>query len=373
MVIAVNTRFLIKDELTTYGNFIFETFSRITKSHPQHTFIFIFDRPWHTSFLFSENVIPVATGPQAKHPAQWYIWYNIKIPGVLKRYKADVFISPDGFCSLATKIPQCLLIYDLAFLHDHASMNKSHFLFYKKFTPRFIKKSKIVFTVSEFTKAQITQQYPLDADKIKVVYEGSNENFRPVSVEEREEVKTKYAGGNEYFIYTGEIGSNKNLVNLLKAFSAFKKRQKSNMQLLIAGKPGFKYDEFMEDLRLFRFKEEVKLLDHLLQQQLAKVTASAYAMVYPLRLGFGTQVLQAIKSAVPVITSPRSAMAEICGDAALYADPENFRDIAIKMMLIFKDENLRKALIERAIINARKYDWNTTAGLLWNAIETASQ
>ena len=144
--------------------------------------------------------------------------------------------------------------------------------------------------------------------------------------------------------------------------------------MLIAGKRGFKYDEFREDLRLFRFKEEVKLLDYLPRQQLAKVTASAYAMVYPLRLeGFGTEVLQAMKSAVPVITSPASAMAEICGDAALYADPENFKDIAIKMMLIFKDENLRKALIEAAIINARKYDWDTTAGLLWNAIETASR
>ena len=76
-------------------------------------------------------------------------------------------------------------------------------------------------------------------------------------------MKGKYADGNEYFIYTGEIGSNKNLLNLLKAFSAFKKRQKSNMQLLIAGKPGWKYEEFLENLRLFRFKEEVKLLEYL--------------------------------------------------------------------------------------------------------------
>ena len=70
--------------------------------------------------------------------------------------------------------------------------------------------------------------------------------------------------------------------------------------------------------------------------------------------GFGTQVLQAMKSGVPVITSPESAMSEICGDAALYADPENFKDIAVKMMLIFKDENLRKTLIDKGTINARK-------------------
>ena len=94
-----------------------------------------------------------------------------------------MFVSPDGFCSLTTKIPQCLLIYDLAFLHDHSYMSKSHFLFYKKFTPRFIKKSKIVVTVSEFTKAEIIKQYKTDAAKIKVVYSGVNENFIPVLLE----------------------------------------------------------------------------------------------------------------------------------------------------------------------------------------------
>src|SRR5450432_3709735 len=153
MIIAVNTRFLVKDEWEGYPAFIYETFSRITKLHAEHTFIFIFDRPWDDSFIFSENVIPVVTGPKATHPARWYIWYNIKIPAILKKYKAGIFVSPDGLCSLTTKIPQCLLIYDPAFLQDPSFMNKSHFLFYKRFTGRFIKKSRIVLTTSEFTKA----------------------------------------------------------------------------------------------------------------------------------------------------------------------------------------------------------------------------
>src|SRR5580765_2180943 len=159
MVIAVNTRFLVNGENVEYTHFIHETFSRITTSHPEHTFIFIFDRPLQGSFIFPANVTTVVTGPQAKHPAQWYIWYNIKIPAVLKRYKAEVFVSPDGLCSLTTSIPQCLVIYDLGFLQGSSFMNKSHFLFYKKFTPRFIKKSAAVVTLLEFTKAAIIKQY----------------------------------------------------------------------------------------------------------------------------------------------------------------------------------------------------------------------
>jgi len=140
--------------------------------------------------------------------------------------------------------------------------------------------------------------------------------------------------------------------------------------LLIAGKPGWKYEEFLENLRLFRFKEEVKLLEFLSLGELAKVTASSYAVVYPLLSeGFGKQTLQAMKSGVPVITSANSAMSEICCDAALYADPVNYKDIAIQMMLLFKDENLRKTLIEKAKIQGEKYNWDLTAGLFWKAIE----
>ncbi len=62
-------------------------------------------------------------------------------------------------------------------------------------------------------------------------------------------------------------------------------------------------------------------------------------------------------------------MSEICGDAALYADPENFKEIAVQMMLIFKDENLRKTLIEKAKLQAEKFTWDIAASLFWNAIE----
>ncbi len=133
----------------------------------------------------------------------------------------------------------------------------------------------------EFSKRDIVKQYKTNADKIKIIYKGVNENFREISYEEKEKVKSQYTEGNEYFIYSGEIGSNNNLLNLLKAFSAFKKRQKSSMQLLIAGKPGWKSKEFFESLSLFMYKNEVKILKDPSMEERIKVTAAAYAMVYP--------------------------------------------------------------------------------------------
>ena len=142
------------------------------------------------------------------------------------------------------------------------------------------------------------------------------------------------------------------------------------MRLIIAGNRGPKYNEFIQSIRLFRFKEEVKILENLPGEEFVKVTASAYAMVYPLAPeSFGTPALQAMKCAVPVITSPLTAMAEICADAALYADPENFKAIAVQMMLIFKDEMLRNTLIEKGKSQAKKYNWDIAAEMFWKAIE----
>ena len=370
MVIAVNTKITGKDKLEENDDFFYETFSRIIKLHPQHNFVLISEKVLNAFFLSFENVINVVTGPQKKNPALLYLWYNIKIPAVLKKYEADVFISCDGIASLATKVSQCIIVPDLTFIHHPSFFKKSALLFYKTFIPRSLKKSKLIFTFSEFCKTDIIKQYKTNGDKIKVVYKGVDENFKEISYEQLENAKAKYTDGNEYFIYTGEIGTHKNLLNLLKAFSAFKKRQKSNMQLLIAGKQGWKYEDFFKSLHLFKFKEDVKILKNPPLEELVKITAAAYAMVHPsLYESFATQPLEAMKSGVPVINSSKGAMPEICGDAALYADMENFKEIAVKMMQLFKDENLRRELIERGKIQAEKFNWNITSDLIWKNIQ----
>ena len=369
MTIAVNTRFLLADYLEGYGNFIYETFQRITKQHPEHEFIFIFDRPYDKRFVFGENVKAVVTGPAARHPLLWKLWYDIKVPGILKKYKADVFVSCDGFCSLGTKVPQCLVVHDLAFLHYPAAIKKSHLLYYKRYTPRFLSKAKSVVTVSEFSKRDIITQYKTDAAKIDVVFNGVKEIFQPISEEQRVTTKNKYTEGKEYFIYAGAIHPRKNLITLLKAFSVFKKRQQTNMKLVLTGRLAWKYESFKEGLKSYRYRNDVVMTGYVEEEELALLIGSAYAMVYPsLFEGFGVPVLESMKCDVPVITSANSSMQEIAKEAALYADADSHADIADKMMLLYKDENKRKELIQKGRAVVQEYGWDKTADLLWQSI-----
>jgi glycosyltransferase involved in cell wall biosynthesis len=369
MRVAVNTRFLLPDNMEGYGYFIAETLKRITQKHPEHQFIFLFDRPFDKKFLFSDNITAVIISPPARHPLLWKYWYDIKVTAALKKHKADVFVSPDGFCSLTTSVPQCVAVHDLSFLQFPSYIKKSHLLFYKRYTPKFLTRAKSIATVSDFTKQDIIKQYKTPGEKINVIYSAAKEIFKPASEAVKEEVKNKYSQGKEYFIYIGAIHPRKNLLNILKSFSVFKKRQQSNFKLIIAGRLAWKNDKLIESLKTYKYKEDVIMPGYVEETELVNLLASSYCLVYPsLYEGFGVPPLEAMQCNVPVITSQNSSMQEICGDAALYADPQNHTDIADKMMQVYKDETLRNGLIEKGTEVSKLYSWDRTAELLWQTI-----
>jgi len=372
MKIAVNTRFLLNDYMEGYGYFIHESFKRITRDHPEHEFLFIFDRPYDQRFVFGPNVKAVDTGPPARHPLLWKIWYDYKVPAILRKFKADIFISCDGFCSLRTRVPQCLLVHDLAFLHYPSFIPKSQLLYYKKYTPKMLARAKAIATVSLFSKNDIIQHYKTEENKIDIVYSASKDIFRPLSDSEKKETKTKYTAGKDYFIYTGAIHPRKNLVNLLKAFSLFKKRQQSSMKLVLAGRLAWKYDSFVKNLETYKYRQDVVMTGYADEAEIAKLTGAAYAMVYPSFFeGFGVPVIEAMQCHVPVITAEKSSMQEIAGGAALFTDPADPASIAAQMMLLYKDEKLRKQLTEKGKEIAAGFSWDRTARLLWQSIEKA--
>ena len=278
----------------------------------------------------------------------------------MKKIKADVFVSPDGFCSLTTNIPQCLIIHDLGFLHHPKTYKNSHVRFLKKNTPRFLKKATTIVTVSEFSKNDITKHYGVAPNKIEVIHNGVKQIFQPVSLSIKEAIKEKYTDGKEYFIYAGAIQPRKNLVNLLKAFSIFKKRLQSNMKLVVVGRLAWKNNEFLQLISTYKYRSDVVLTGYLPEEELARLMASAYALVYPSMFeGFGVPVAEAMKCRVPVLTSEKTSMQEVAGEAGLYFNPNDHADIADKMMLIYKDENLRNQLIEKGSNNCHQVQLGT--------------
>lgn len=374
MVIAVNAIFWAAGNKEGYGFFVEQIFTILIHQYPEHQFILVADRPFEEEKQWPANVQTVVVGSKTKHAFSFKWWYDIALPMAIKKHKANVLVQPFGFCSLTTKVPQLLVIHDLAFKHYPQYIAPIHRWYYQYYTKKFIQKATAIATVSEFSKQDIIQYYPAAKNKIAVVYSAVKKEFIPINEEEKQAIKNKYAEGEEYFLFTGGIHPRKNIMALLKAFSVFKKWQKSNMKLLIVGRLAWQYEAFQEKLNSYKYRNDVKLLGYIDTGDLATITASAYAAVYPsLWEGFGVPILEAMQCGTPIITGNNSSLTEIGGDAALYADVNQPDDIAKQMMLLYKDENLRSKQIEKGYGQASKFSWEKTAALMWNQIEAVSK
>ena len=369
MVIAVNTRFLQTNKLDSYASFVLEIFKRIAQEQPQHQFVFIFDRTVHTDFGFAKNITPIVISPKVKDIVSFKYWYDVKLPFGLIKHKPDLLVQPTGFCSLTSSIPQLLILQDLAFKHYPNHIPKNHLAYYKYFTQKFIDKAKHIVTLSQFSKQDIESTYNVEPNKIGVVYSAAKPIFKPLDYNEIEQVKDGYADGRSYFLFVGGFHPRKNLMNVLKAFSLFKKWQRSNMKLLIAGAVALQYDDILTKLKTYKYREDIVLLDHIDETKLARITAAAYCVLYPSFFeGLSVPIIEAMQCAVPIITSKNSSMPEIGGDVALYINPDEADELAEKMQLIYKDENLRSGLIEKGLKQAATFNWNTATAKVWDAI-----
>ncbi|HSV88982.1 MAG TPA: glycosyltransferase family 1 protein [Bacteroidales bacterium] len=367
--IAVNTRLLLPGKLEGIGWFTYQTFQRIAKNHPEVEFHFLFDRPFDKQFVFSDNIKPVALFPPARHPLLYFIFFEKTIPEYLNKVKPDLFISPDGFLSLSWSGPQIAVIHDLNFMHFPAFVPLASRLYYRSMFPHFARKAIRIATVSEYSKFDIVKTFSIREDKIDVVYNGINENFKPVSEAEAIATRHRVTGGIPYFVYLGSLHKRKNIGNMLMAFEKFRQTHPGDFRLLIIGEPMFKGNFPKEHLRQMRFKDDVVFLGRLDGEFLNQVVASARGLLLVSYFeGFGIPIIEAMKCGVPVITSNVTSMPEIAGDAALLVNPSSPGEISDAMASLANQNELCKNLINRGRTVCKKFSWDATSSKMWDCI-----
>jgi glycosyltransferase involved in cell wall biosynthesis len=368
--IAVNTRLLIKGKLEGIGWFTYENLKRISQQHPEHDFYFLFDRPYHSDFIFAPNVHPVVVHPQARHPLLYYLWFEHAIPKALKKIGADVFFSPDGYLSLKTDIPSINVFHDLNFEHYPKDLPWAERKFYRHFFPEYAHAALRIATVSEYSKKDTVKLYGVEKNKIDVVYNGANENFVPLPEDKKENVRNIYSGGAPYFIFVGSLHPRKNLARLFPAFDQFKKSDLQNIKLLIVGEKKWWTKELKKAYNDMRHKEAVIFVGRLNAEHLHQVVASALATTYVSYFeGFGIPIVESFYCDVPVITSNKTSMPEVAGDAALLVDPFSVRSITDALIKIANTPQLRQELIEKGRERRKMFSWQKTSERLWASIE----
>ncbi len=368
MKIAVNTRLLLPNNLEGIGWFTYEVFKRLSKNHPEIEWVFIFDRAYDPSFVFSKNVKPIVIGPPSRHPILWYIWFEFSISHVLKKEKPDLFISPDGYLSLRTNYPSLSVIHDINFEHNPENIPRTARKYLRKYFPKFAKKALRIATVSEFSKMDICKTYGVDENKIDLVYNGTGDFFHPLGKEKAESLRKEVTGGNPYFIFVGALNPRKNITGMLNAYASYRKNGGQN-KFVIVGKKMFWNEEISITYENHPFKEDIIFTGRLEGDALNSILGAAEALLFVSNFeGFGIPIVEAFKCKVPVITSSTSSMPEVAGDAALICEPNDIEGICQAMFDISKDE-IRKPLIEKGLERQKMFSWENSADMMWNSIK----
>ncbi|MES2891508.1 MAG: glycosyltransferase [Bacteroidota bacterium] len=367
MIVAINlTGFISESHHDTGVNF----FRRLAVERSGDAFVFISDRQPGTYTNLPPNIQLLLSKPLGKNSLFQKHWYNKTLPALGKKTGANVLIHAAGISTASCDIPQIVFANDYYTPALFTTADEKLQAYFRKNRPVILERASNVIVRSELEKTTLAELYPTATGKIKVIQSSITEGYAPTDYFNKEATKEKYTEGKEYFLFNGPMDGNEAaLINLLKAFSFLKKRQKTNMQLLFIPGSDSGVAGFAEKLRSYKFRDDVKLIDGLYELEVANLIAAAYAFVYPLQsVSDLTFILRALQSGVPVIATNNALIKEVAGDGALYVDATDFMDIANNLALVFKDEAAREKLEQHCLLIEAKLKASSPLDEFWQLI-----
>lgn len=369
-VIAINTRHWIPGRMEGIGRFEMNIATELSRLHPEAEFHWFFDRKPRLGIDLPENVKIHVLFPPARHPRLYYIWYEWSVPMMLKKIKADIFISADNINSLKAHCPTITAIHDLNFVHYPYDLPLTYSSYYNTKTSRFISKAIKVITVSEFSRNDIIEQYKTPENKIHVVYNGVASHFAPLNSWVISETRFKLTSGKPYFFVLGSIHPRKNLAKTIEAYTLFRKQTNCDYPLVVSGRELFLNKNLGNILNNNPYRKDIVFTGYLDNKALGETLGSAFALLYmSVFEGFGVPVIEAFASCVPVVASDVSSIPEVAGGAAMLANPHDAGEVADAMKKLSEDEQLRISLCEKGLKRATAFSWKESAERFWKVIQ----
>lgn len=346
-----------------YPGFITELWVQLARHYPENQFIFATNgRIGHEKELAQLSNVTIEK-VKHKRSGVWQWWPDLRLSRILMKSRPDVYVCEGGNYNRFITIPQVLVV------QYSAAIPLAE---YGRTLLKGTEKAGGIVTTSMFQKNELQLHLPAGSVTISNINLAARDIYQPVGWKEKEALKEQYATGCEYFVVTADMATIDNLVPLLKAFTIFKGRQRTNMKLLVITlfKPG--PDSLSEMLQTYKLKNEVKVVDNLNETEFAKLLAGAYAFVSTgLNDAAALQAIGAMQCEVPVLVAGTEHMREATGNCALYIEPGNQIDIAEQLKTIYKDENLRSTIVNAGRLHTATYNWQTSARLMMMALEEA--
>ena len=297
---------------------------------------------------FKKTVIKV---PDYEFWGRQFIVDRVALPAFLREKKCRVFHRPSGYTMPdANGVFKVLTVHDLRTL----TIGDQRWMQNIKRYQETIAKVDVCVVVSECTKKDLVLHFGVPEKKIKVIYLGADERFRPATPAQIETVKAKYGIREPFFLSIGSV-PRKNIEGIIHGFAGSNFKDKY-LLVLSCNQDIEKYKNLSGVLGI---GSRVLILDRLNDGEVVALYSGSHAFLFPsLYEGFGLPILEAFQCGAPVVTSNLSSCPEVAGDAAILVNPQDAKEISAAINQLCQDEQLKKNLIRKGFERATMFSWN---------------
>lgn len=268
---------------------------------------------------------------------------------------------------------QIVTIHDVS-VFDHPEWYAPNFVrLYRNLLPTLARNCRRVVTVSAYSRDRICHHFGLSPGTVEVIPNGIGPEFHRRPLDEVLQVQDRHGLTDQrYFLVLGTREPRKNLDLAIRAWLRLRGRIAPDFRLAVTGKMG--------SSRIFhgsgtQIPEDagVHYLGYVDDALLPALISGAHALIYPsLYEGFGLPVAEAMACGTPAITTTRSSLPEVGGDAAIYVDPADPDSLAKTLLELAKSAAMRQEYGERGVARARRFDWDVAARQMDSVLEAAA-
>jgi len=337
--------------LGNYARFVLEILSKYHPDLALHAYA-----PKKGNFEAELNSISGLEIHYPKSSSKTPLWRSFGIGNDLQKDRIEIFHGLSNEVPFGLKLPSVVTIHDLIFLR---------YPNYYPIVDRFVYKQKVAYAaerceriiaISQQTKRDLVDFLKVDETKIEVIYQDCHTQFHgEVSAETKLEVLKKYGLAKPYILCVGTIEDRKNQLALIQAFETLD--LKSDFELVFVGKPKAHFKTIQKYLAGRDIARKIKFIHQVAFTDLPALYQLCHTFAYVSQFeGFGIPIVEALHSGKPVLSSIGSCFTEAGGEAAIYANPLDISDIAVKLEQLLYDETLRNELASKIPNQLEKFN-----------------
>jgi glycosyltransferase involved in cell wall biosynthesis len=295
-------------------------------------------------------------------------WVELRRP----RLPADLLDGLDLVHATSAAVPPArgrplvATIHDVAFRHFPEAYPRGGRRFHERATWIAVREAARVLVPSAATARDLADMYGLEPDRVTVTPLAAEPPPDPLDLVPARRLLERLGVRGPFLLAVGTLEPRKNLTRLLAAFAEAGVELPEH-HLVVVGPAG--WGRALPP-RNSRAPVRAVLAGPVDETTLQGLYAIADGLAYPsLYEGFGLPVLEAMAHGTPVLTSDRSSLPEVAGDAALLVDPVEVSDIAKGLVELVGDGELRARLATAGPRRAAAFSWPATAAATWAAYQ----